>query len=133
MPKSDDEWKAGCAVFAVLFAVSLCTMPFMLFGCDATYSEGHRDGTLQKFSTKGFFVKSHEGELALPGFRIKGESTSNTFDFSVDDPSIVKQLEDMPADTMLRITYRQVLLNGKLFHSTSYRAVRVEKIAKAKD
>ena len=108
-----------------LFVISLIVF-VQFIGCDTTYSEGHRDGVLQKFSHQGIFVTSHEGELALPGFRVRGESTSNTFEFSVDDAEIIEQLESLPAETPIRVHYRQVFKNARMRHATSYRATKIE-------
>ena len=58
-----------------------------------TYSEGSRPGLLQKFSYKGTFIKTYEGELILSSV----SSTSNValasekFLFSVPDKRLAKQ------------------------------------------
>jgi hypothetical protein len=58
-----------------------------------TYSEGSRPGLLQKFSYKGTFIKTYEGELILSSV----SSTSNValasekFLFSVPDKGLAKK------------------------------------------
>ena len=62
------------------------------------YSEGVRIGDLQKFSQKGMFTKSWEGEIVLEGFKIRGNQTSqtggNVWAFSVLNPDVAKQIND---------------------------------------
>jgi hypothetical protein len=66
-------------IFLILVAV------FIYFKYFFTYSEGYRAGLLQKFSNKGVFFKTYEGELILSSVA----STSNVaiasekFHFSV--------------------------------------------------
>jgi hypothetical protein len=53
------------------------------------YSEGERAGILQKFSSKGWLCKTHEGELAIsivPGV------TPVIWNFSVRDTSLSPQI-----------------------------------------
>jgi hypothetical protein len=53
------------------------------------YSEGERAGILQKFSTKGWICKTHEGELAIsivPGV------TPVIWYFTVRDTSLLPQI-----------------------------------------
>jgi hypothetical protein len=55
-----------------------------------SYSEGERAGILQKFSRKGWFCKTYEGELAMsivPGV------TPTIWEFSVRDERVVPRLE----------------------------------------
>jgi hypothetical protein len=54
-----------------------------------SYSDGERAGILQKFSRRGWFCKTYEGELAMsivPGV------TPTIWDFSVRDESVVPRL-----------------------------------------
>jgi hypothetical protein len=65
---------------------------FLIFGAfSATenYSEGARIGFLTKFSHKGRYFKSWEGELNLTQ---TGMNTSSLFDFSIDNSKEDKQL-----------------------------------------
>ena len=59
------------------------------------YSEGTRVGILFKFSKKGTFFKTYEGEMVLPGLKFKSQNapiSSNMFYFSVKDEQIAKEL-----------------------------------------
>jgi len=59
-----------------------------------TYSEGYRAGLLQKFSHKGNFFKTYEGELILSSIESNKNATiaSEKFYFSVPDKRIAEQL-----------------------------------------
>jgi hypothetical protein len=59
-----------------------------------TYSEGNRAGTLQKFSKKGSFFKTYEGELIMTSIATTGNTTiaSEKFFFSVKDENVAKAL-----------------------------------------
>lgn len=61
------------------------------------YSEGVRVGVVQKFSQKGFAVKSWEGEMVQDGVRVKargqGAAATNIWKFSVTDPEVAKQID----------------------------------------
>jgi hypothetical protein len=58
-----------------------------LKGCNNwQVSEGERTGMVNKVSTKGYFWKTYEGQMALEGLTSGGSSTSaNIWDFSVDE------------------------------------------------
>ena len=60
------------------------------------YSEGTRVGILYKFSKKGTFFKTYEGEMLLPGVGNKNvpenKMSTNNFLFSVSDEALAKQL-----------------------------------------
>ena len=59
-----------------------------------TYSDGYREGVLQKFSRKGNLFKTYEGEMILLGFRQRnGALNADYFYFSVDDLAIADSLE----------------------------------------
>lgn len=56
-----------------------------------SYSTGERAGYVQKFSNKGWFCKTWEGELAMvtmPG------TLTEKFEFSVRDAEVAKQLNE---------------------------------------
>ncbi len=66
---------------------SLWTLVTLTF----SYSDGDRVGYVQKFSRRGWICRTWEGELAMtpvPG------AVPQIFDFTVRDPSVVKQIHD---------------------------------------
>ncbi len=131
----------GCVlkrVFVLLAFVGI----LLASGCQ-DYSEGYRDGHIQKLSYKGTFPKSWEGELALPGAKSPvGNNTaaSNVWEFSVEestiDPdsrkSIVDALKDVPGDELVRLHYREEPVGSSKYH-TPYRITRVVRITKRTD
>lgn len=66
----------------------LLLMALAVTGCSSNYSEGFRVGYVRKFSQKGVFIKSWEGELLLGGVVSTGGKdptlVNETFKFSVD-------------------------------------------------
>jgi len=88
-------------------------------GCSV--SDGTRTGTISKFSNKGIFVKSHEGELILGGV-IQGKSASaNVWEFSCLDKTLVPSLESaVDNGNMVSLKYHQTLLYNPFRRNTSY-------------
>lgn len=121
---NDDE-KNGCFWFALFVTLVFFGFCSTFIGCDATYSDGFRDGIVQKFSKKGFFIKSYEGVLIRD--RMVQNDESN-FMFSVDDPNIVKEIESLKPNEVVRLHYRQVAINALAYHGTGYRIVKVESL-----
>lgn len=101
--------------------IGLC---LTLVGC-GEYSDGDRTGTIQKFSRKGLFSKTWEGEMMLGGL-VKKSSTSsdsdgnthttssmvaNVWQFTVEDPALIEQVKKAMEDGGgVRAHYRQEYL-----------------------
>lgn len=59
------------------------------------FSEGYREGVLQKFSRKGNIFKTYEGEVIQLGFGQRGTTfNAQYFYFSVKDVDLADSLED---------------------------------------
>jgi hypothetical protein len=78
-----------------LILLALVTVPVLLFtlylgaALKWSYSDGERAGVLQKFSRRGWFCKTFEGELAMsvvPGV------APTIWEFSVRDDAVVPKL-----------------------------------------
>lgn len=69
-----------------LLALSLAVLS--LSGCSSNYSSGFRLGVVRKFSNRGVFIKSWEGQLLLGGVisdRAEHPTLVNeTWEFSID-------------------------------------------------
>ncbi len=78
--------KIGCS--SILFLIVLIILLVIAFSTE-NYSEGERIGFLTKFSKKGRFWKSWEGELNLTQ---TGMNTSSLFEFSIDNDREDKKL-----------------------------------------
>lgn len=96
------------------------------------YSEGDRYGVINKFSHKGFFCKSWEGEMTLEGFQQTGQGgvAANLWQFSVrpnDELGIVEKLQQAAASgKRVKIHYHQAYLVPLCETETEYFAKDVE-------
>ena len=82
----------------VLFAL------YMWSAYSWSYSTGERAGYVQKFSKKGWFCKTWEGELAM--VPIPGTLTPQIFNFTVRSDSLAKVLEQ-DLGKRVSLTYEQ--------------------------
>ena len=81
--------RVGSTLGVLLLALLLISGLYLWAVLSWPYSEGERAGILQKFSTKGWLCKTHEGELAIsivPGV------TPVIWYFSVRDASLSPQI-----------------------------------------
>jgi hypothetical protein len=72
------------------------------------YSGGSRVGVINKYSTRGFVLKTNEGTMAMEGQASESSTTGRTWEFSVDDDVIdgkVKQALD--SMTKVKIDYSE--------------------------
>ena len=94
-------------------------------------SDGKRIGTITKFSHKGLFVKSYEGELNMGGFRDRTDSegkhsvVGNVWAFSCSNTEVAKKLDDLLGKQVV-IKYHQSFNGFKM--DTSYDVVSVEEV-----
>jgi len=79
-----------------------------------TYSEGYRAGLLQKFSSKGTFVKTYEGEMILSSVSSNREVAlaSEKFLFTLANKNLVRQFDTLQGE-MVIVHYKQK--NGTVF------------------
>ncbi len=82
--------------FLVLYAAYFAGVYYLSF------SEGTRSGELIKFSKKGVFFKTHEGEIS------QGISGAQIFQFSVEDgkKEVIRKLEDYQGK-YVKLTYME--------------------------
>lgn len=106
---------------ALIVLLFIIITPFI--GCDVTYSEGFRDGIVQKFSKKGVFFKSWEGTLIRDGMV---QNNDSNFLFSVGDNDVARQIQELKPNTVVRLHYTQVWKNCSAYHETSYRITKIE-------
>lgn len=75
------------------------------------YSEGSREGVLQKFSRKGNVFKTYEGEMIQLGFGQRGAAiNSQYYYFSVTDEKLADSLEEC-LGKIVRLHYVQYRKN----------------------
>jgi hypothetical protein len=111
-------------VFMILFVLSIPCLG--LLWPEYEYSTGFRDGVVQKFSLKGIWWKTHEGELAMSSFVHRGESISNLWEFTVSDPGVVAKLQMLPPRAVVRLKYKEIGFAKPWNGSTGYRITDVE-------
>jgi hypothetical protein len=79
-----------------------------------TYSEGYRAGLLQKFSSKGTFFKTYEGEMILSSVASTRDVAlaSEKFLFTVINKSLTRQFDTLQGDNVI---VHYVQKNGAVF------------------
>jgi len=93
--------------------VILCSI-FIYWKYFYTYSEGYRAGLLQKFSSKGTFVKTYEGEMILSSVSSNRDVAlaSEKFLFTLANKNLVRQFDTLQGE-MVIVHYKQK--NGTVF------------------
>jgi hypothetical protein len=97
-------------VFLVIFFLA----GFIYWKYFYTYSEGYRAGLLQKFSNKGAFFKTYEGEMILSSVASTRDVAlaSEKFQFTVINKDIVRQFDTLQGLNII-VHYKQ--MNGAVF------------------
>jgi len=87
---------------------------FTYFKFFYTYSEGYRAGILQKFSHKGTFVKTYEGEMILSSIvsTEKVPLAAEKFQFTMINKDMVRQFDTLQGSNVI-VHYIQK--NGTVF------------------
>jgi hypothetical protein len=84
------------AVICVIGGIGICGESCST-GCNPDYSEGERTGIVWKFSEKGNFKKSWEGELNMnPGgvMALDAQGHPVVWEFSVEDHDVVQKINE---------------------------------------
>ena len=118
------------AFFGLAIATIIGFAIVVLIFSTETYSEGERIGFLTKFSHKGRFFKSWEGELNLTQ---TGMNTSSLFEFSIDNNTEDKNLISMVDSAVnngwkVKLIYHQTSLKNWFSNrgETNYFVNRIE-------
>lgn len=113
---------------AVLVFLALCVKGCTMVG-SMTYSEGERTGTITKFSHKGIFIRTWEGELNMGGLEVGGKAS--IWAFSVDSPAIVEQIHKAQrAGGNVTLKYRQQIMQQSWKGATEYFVTEVIRTGK---
>lgn len=101
------------------------------------YSEGYRDGHVQKLSHRGLIWKNHEGQMVLPGFKARldadgSSSLTNFWSFTADGPETARAIEQFGPDDLVRLHYREVLLCPPWKGDSGYIVWKAERIGRDK-
>lgn len=83
------------AIFILILIIIVGVGGYVYWFYYNPYSDGFREGALQKFSRRGNIFKTYEGEMIQLGFGQRANTglvNSNYFYFSVDDLAIADSL-----------------------------------------
>lgn len=110
----DGFFLALVGITASIIALIVVAIVGIPGGLGAGYSIGARTGTVTKFSNKGMFMKSFEGELNMGGLKQSSDkngkttAVANIFEFSVTEPSIIKTIEEaLDSGKSVKLSYTQ--------------------------
>src|SRR5215467_2271152 len=107
------------------FLLMICFLGLaaLMIAFNYSYSDGNRAGYIQKFSNKGWFCKTHEGELAMttvPG------TAPVLWEFTVWDNKVADQLSQVMGKRVV-LHYKEFrYLPTTCFGDTPYFVDRVE-------
>ncbi|MFH0843210.1 MAG: hypothetical protein V1903_11385 [Bacteroidota bacterium] len=114
-----DGWKGGVRKTKrffkwLLFLIIPFLGIFIYWKYFYTYSEGYRAGLLQKFSNKGTFFKTYEGEMILSSVASTRDIAiaSEKFLFTVTNKDLIRQFDTLQGENVI-VHYRQK--NGAVF------------------
>jgi hypothetical protein len=114
-----DGWKSGVRKTKrffkwLLFFIILFVGIFIYWKYFYTYSEGYRAGLLQKFSSKGTFFKTYEGEMILSSVASTRDIAlaSEKFLFTVTNKSLTRQFDTLQGENVI---VHYVQKNGAVF------------------
>lgn len=114
-----DGWKSGVRKTKRFFKWMLLLLilflgTFVYWKYFYTYSEGYRAGLLQKFSNKGTFFKTYEGEMVLSSVASTRDVAiaSEKFLFTLTNKDLIRQFDTLQGENVI-IHYKQK--NGVVF------------------
>jgi len=106
-----------------LLVIVFVAVAALMVAFNYSYSDGNRAGYIQKFSNKGWFCKTHEGELAMttvPG------TAPVLWEFTVWDNKVADQLSQVMGKRVV-LHYKEFrYLPTTCFGDTPYFVDRVE-------
>jgi hypothetical protein len=108
-------WKRWLAI--IVITPIMLFIIYTIFVLTWSYSNGERAGYVQKFSRKGFVIKTWEGELAmvnLPG------TMPEKFLFSVRDDSVASRINATLGKRVVLIYDQHIGVPTSFFGETEY-------------
>ncbi|MBI5916392.1 MAG: hypothetical protein HY842_13525 [Bacteroidetes bacterium] len=106
-PVANFKWKRFLGWTSLI--VVLVFGGYLFFNYGAVYSDGYRDGTLIKFSRKGYVFKTYEGELNQGGIANPAPGTAmvnQIWHFSVKEKAVADKLDTL-GGKVVRLHYKQ--------------------------
>ena len=119
-PVGGIKWKGIIGWTALVLALGVGGYVFYNYG--AVYSDGYRDGTLIKFSRKGYIFKTYEGELNQGGIANPSPGTAlanQIWHFSVKDDAVADKLNGL-GGKVVRLHYKEYIKNFIWEGDTNY-------------
>jgi hypothetical protein len=110
-------------VFGVIAVIALLVAGYFLLVLNWNYSTGERAGWVQKFSKKGWFCKTWEGEMAMvsmPG------AAPEKFAFTVWDEAVAAKINDIVGKRVALHYEQKVGLPTSCFGDTRYYITAVD-------
>ena len=107
----------------VLLVLLFLATGALMVAFNYSYSDGNRAGYVQKFSKKGWFCKTHEGELAMttvPGL------APVLWEFTIWDDAVANQLSQVMGKRVVLHYKEYRYLPTTCFGDTPYFVDRVE-------
>lgn len=107
-------------LLAFLFFVGAA---YLIVVFNLSYSDGNRAGYIQKFSTKGWLCKTHEGELAMttvPG------TAPVLWEFTIWDDKVAAQLSEVMGKRVILHYKEYRYIPTNCFGDTAYFVDKVE-------
>ncbi len=127
-PLAHIKWGRILGVTILIAALGFGGYVFYNYG--AVYSDGYRDGTLIKFSHKGYIFKTYEGELNQGGIANSAPGTAlanQIWHFSVKDKAVAEKLNGL-GGKIVRLHYKEYLNNFFWEGETKYLVDGVEEV-----
>ena len=96
-------------------------------------ADGYRDSTIRKLSESGIIWKTWEVESLGEGLRATSNDAGTkvspeTFEYSLNDASLLPQIQNVPPGKPVRIHYRKQLMTWMPRGETRYFITRVEQV-----
>ena len=116
-------------LFIGLLVVALIGIAITFILTQFPYSEGDRAGVISKLSTKGYVIKTTEGELNVGAQGQVGNMSNNLWAFSISggDEKLRKDIEDaMTTGKRVKLHYEQRYLKFFWMGDTDYFITKVE-------
>jgi len=109
------HWKRW--LFTILAAPVILFLLYTIIVLNWSYSTGERAGYVQKFSKKGWIVKTWEGELAM--VTMPGTSAEKFF-FTVRNDSVAMKINSSLGKKVALVYEQHVGIPSTLFGETEY-------------
>jgi len=111
------------AVKILLTILAFLGSAYLIVVFNWTYSNGNRAGYIQKFSTKGWICKTHEGELTMttvPG------TAPVLWQFTIKDDKVAAQLDEAMGKRVILHYKEYRYIPSTCFGDTTYFVDKVE-------